>query len=150
MQAMKRWCHICLGCLLLGCQSLSAQRFLMTEARLNLGCELTGNWGRIAFSTYLMMQQAFNPPYRYDAAREAEIRQAVGDWLGGRASADAYLPALNHKAYPTVFWGGKLSVRLSKRLSLTTTAELTYDGGQLPDGILQLSYSIRQGLSVHW
>lgn len=122
----------------------------LSELRLNLGCELSGNWNRVAFSSYLMMQQAFTRPYRYDAAREAEIREQVQAAMGESAQVAGYLPDLNHKAYPTVFFGGKLTVRLSRFLSLMTTAELFYDGGQLPASVLKLSYSLRQGLSVHW
>ncbi|MBO4370076.1 MAG: hypothetical protein J5808_01785 [Paludibacteraceae bacterium] len=121
-----------------------------TDARINIGCELSGTWTRFSLTGYLMMQQPLAAPFKSNADTEAAIAETVAASIDENESAEDYLPKLNSNALPTVFFGSKFKYRLTRHLDLVTTLELFYDGGQLPSDVLNFTYGIRQGLSAHW
>ena len=117
------------------------------DCRVTAGARLIGEWDRISFSSYISLRQPLRRPFRRDAALESEAASLASALTETGASC---LPALNTRCAPEIQLYAHFSLKIWKMLSLFTSFELFYDGGQLPSEAMRLTYGIREGLSVVW
>lgn len=121
------------------------------DPRLSAAVNVFGVWPRMEFDAYLILQQPLMRPFNNDPAKDAEVKALAIKYDDQQGIVDGrHSDALNNKAIPEVLFGGSFSVKLWKKLSLVTTIEFFYDGGQLGLNSRNLTYSIREGISISW
>lgn len=121
------------------------------DPRISASVNVFGVWPRMEFDSYLIIQQPLMKPFRNDPQKDAEVRDyAVAYDLQQGLAGEDHSAALNNKAAPEILFGGSFSVKIWKKLALVTTIEFFYDAGQLGLNSRNLTYSIREGLSISW
>lgn len=122
------------------------------DARISASVSFFGVWDRMQFETYLIIHQPLMRPFKDDPVKDAEVRSLaiLNDEQNGQNSVDSHDKSLNDKCAPEIAAGGSFSVKLWKRLSLVTSIEFFYDAGQLGLNSRNLTYCIKEGVSIAW